>query len=223
MAAGCDVRYEKRAVKIDPAAKQVLFADGSREGYESLICTLPLNHTMAMAGLSVDERPDPATSVLVLNLGAKKGPRCPEDHWLYHPRTQAGFHRVGFYSNVDAAFLPRSARARQDRVSVYVERGYRSGLRPSDADIQSYAQEVVAELADWGFIAEAEVIDPTWIEVAYTWTTPGSQWKPKALRLLQNHGIYMVGRYARWSFQGIAESIRDGFFAGASFADRSRS
>ena len=28
--------------------------------------------------------------------------------------------------------------------------------------------------------------------------------------------IYMVGRY-RWIFQGIADSIKDGFYAGASF------
>jgi hypothetical protein len=26
----------------------------------------------------------------------------------------------------------------------------------------------------------------------------------------------MVGRYARWSFQGTADSIKDGFYAGAS-------
>ena len=223
MAARCDVRYGKRAVKIDPRSKQVIFADGSAQGFESLICTLPLNETMAMAGLAVDESPDPATSVLVLNLGASKGPRCPDDHWLYHPRGKAGFHRVGFYSNVDASFLPRSAREKRDRVSIYVERGYRQGARPSEAEVQSYAKAVVAELTDWGFIAGAEVVDPTWIEVAYTWTMPGSQWKAKATRLLQSHGIYMVGRYARWAFQGIAESIRDGFFAGASFADRSRS
>jgi hypothetical protein len=27
----------------------------------------------------------------------------------------------------------------------------------------------------------------------------------------------MVGRYARWVFQGIADSIKDGFYAGACF------
>lgn len=221
MASRCDVRYGKRVVKIDLQAKQALFACGSSENYESLICTLPLNETMAMAGLAVDESPDLATSVLVLNVGARKGTRCPDDHWLYHPHTHTGFHRVGFYSNVDASFLPRSAREKRDRVSIYVERGFLAGQRPPEAEIERYAQAVVRELTEWGFIADAEVVDPTWIDVAYTWVMPGSQWKSKAIRLLQSHGIYMVGRYARWSFQGIAESIRDGFFAGASFADRS--
>lgn len=222
MAARCDVRYGKRATKIDVGAKQVLFADGSLERYEALICTLPLDQTMAMADLKVDEAPDPATSVLVLNLGAQRGLRCPDDHWLYHPRTRSGFHRVGFYSNVDDTFLPRSSRGKQSHVGIYVERSFRAGQRPSDVELQAYSEAVITELTDWGFISGLEVVDPTWIDVAYTWSMPGSHWKPKALACLHSHDIYMVGRYARWAFQGIAESIRDGFYAGASFLDRRR-
>ncbi|MDZ7619369.1 MAG: protoporphyrinogen oxidase-like protein, partial [Patescibacteria group bacterium] len=96
-------------------------------------------------------------------------------------------------------------------------RAYVGGNRPSDEEIEQYGQNVVAELIEWGFLEEAEVVDPTWIDVAYTWSAPGSQWKQKALKLLEEHGIYMVGRYARWNFQGIADSIRDGFHAGACF------
>ena len=60
------------------------------------------------------------------------------------------------------------------------------------------------------------MVDPTWIDVAYTWSWPGSTWRVKALKALEEHGIYQVGRYARWVFQGIAESIKDGFIAGNS-------
>jgi len=34
---------------------------------------------------------------------------------------------------------------------------------------------------------------------------------------LEKRGVYQIGRYGRWVFQGIADSIKDGFFAGASF------
>ena len=37
------------------------------------------------------------------------------------------------------------------------------------------------------------------------------------MRLLQQHDIYMVERYARWIFQGITDSIKDGIYAGVSF------
>jgi len=184
---------------------------------EALISTLPLNQMMAMTSLTVAAPPDPATSVLVLNVGARRGPSCPDDHWLYHPATRNGFHRVGCYSNVDRHFLPRSARERGDRVSLYIERAFSSGSRPSEEETQAYAGDVVRELQEWGYILEAEVVDPTWIDVAYTWSWPGSTWKGLALKALEEHGIFQVGRYGRWIFQGIADSIRDGFFVGSCF------
>ena len=64
---------------------------------------------IAMSGLAVDGTPEPYTSVLVLNIGAVRGPECPEDHWLYNPDATSGLHRVGFYSNVDTHFLPASS------------------------------------------------------------------------------------------------------------------
>jgi protoporphyrinogen oxidase len=216
MADSCDVRYGKRAARIDARGKEVHFADGSRLAYDTLISTLPLNRMLELTGLAVEAEPDPYTSVLVLNLGARRGGQCPDDHWLYLPRTASGFHRVGFYSNVDRSFLPASSRARGDRVSIYVERAYAGGQKPTAAESESYSQAVIRELQQWGFIEDVEVIDPTWIEVAYTWAWPGSQWKPQALRALEAHDISQVGRYGRWVFQGIADSIRDGFFVGAS-------
>jgi protoporphyrinogen oxidase len=220
MAARSDIRYGKRAVKIDPQRKVIFFADNSIQGYSSLLCTLPLNKTIEMAGLSVDARPDPYTSVLVLNIGAIKGPSCPAHHWLYNPDAKSGLHRVGFYSNVDRSFLPRSRREQDSAVSIYVERAFHGGAQPSDAEVGAYARAVVAELTSWRFIEHAEVVDPTWIDVAYTWEWPGSKWKSLALRVLEERDIFMVGRYGRWIFQGIADSIRDGFFAGASVRER---
>ena len=60
----------------------------------------------------------------------------------------------------------------------------------------------------------ADVVDPTYIDVAYTWSWPGSRYRVKALQALEEREIHQVGRYGRWVFQGIADSIRDGFFVG---------
>ena len=214
MAESCRVHYNKRVVKIDVQSKEVYFEDGTVEPYDEIISTLPLNRMMEMTGLDVGERPDPATSVLVVNIGAVKGPNCPEEHWLYIPRSRAGFHRVGFYSNVDPSFLPASRREHRDCVSIYVEKAYREGKKPSQAELDRLAWDIVQELQEWGWIKEAEVVDPTWIDVAYTWSWPGSTWRAKALKALEEYGIYQVGRYARWVFQGIVDSISDGFIAG---------
>lgn len=218
VAARCDINYGRRAIKINPADKEVLFADGSRAGYAALLSTLPLNRTIEMAGIHLHAKPDPSPSVLVLNIGAVKGPCCPEDHWVYVPASKAGFHRVGFYSNVDDSFLPKSFRGRGDRVSVYVERAYAEGKKPDAAEITAYGQDGIRELQGWDWLRDVDVIDPTWIEVAYTWSWAGSQWRPQALAALEACDIYPVGRYARWVFQGIADSIRDGLLAGAAMS-----
>jgi protoporphyrinogen oxidase len=211
----CDLRYGKRAMEIDVNARKLRFEDGSCEGYDALISTLPLNHMMSMTGLEVAEQPDPGTSVLVLNIGAKRGPKCPDDHWIYVPESRSGFHRVGCYSNVDASFLPSSSRESGDRVSLYIERATQTPISPEDT--RKYQDDVVRELQDWGYIEEAEAVDPTWIEVAYTWSRPGSRWRESAMAKLEDAGIHPVGRYARWVFQGIADSLRDGLYAGAAY------
>jgi protoporphyrinogen oxidase len=215
LAAQIEVHFGARAVAIDVAGRTVRFADGAVVPYRSLVSTLPLHTTLALAGLETEAPADPYTSVLVLNLGAVRGPRCPKAHWLYNCRTRAAFHRVGFYSNVDPVFLPRAARARRDRVAIYVERAYVGGARPTPAEERAYVTEAIAELQAWGFIEAVEVADPTWIDVAYTWAWPGSTWREEALALLRRHRIEPVGRYGRWIFQGIAESIRDGLSVGA--------
>ncbi len=217
MSSNCDIHYNKRTTRIDPLSRRVEFEDGSTLQYDRLISTLPLNAVLKMTGSIVDFTTDPHSSVLVLNIGAQRGPRCPDDHWLYLPSSASGFHRVGFYSNVDAQFLPASARSLGTRVSVYVERAYLPGERPSKAQENEYVQAAVRELQDFGFITDVEVVDPTWIEVAYTWSWPRSKWRFSALQMLESHGIFQVGRYGRWIFQGIADSLRDGFVVGSSF------
>jgi len=215
MANQCDVHYGKRAVKIDIDRKEVFFDDDSVLPYGMLISTLPLNKMMQLADLSVNDAPDPFTSVIVLNIGARRGSRCPDDQWIYIPESSSGFHRVGFYSNVDPSFLPHSKRKSSNRVSIYVERAYMGGARPSDAEIKQYTQNVIKELQEWGFIEDIEVVDPTWIDVAYTWSWPGSNWKQQSIEKLEQCDIYQVGRYGRWAFQGIAKSIHDGLVIGA--------
>jgi protoporphyrinogen oxidase len=215
LAARCDVRYGKTIVRIDAPGRTLAFADGTEAPYGRLISSLPLNRVMEMTGLEVDAPPDPYTSVLVLNVGAVRGPRLPEDHWLYVPGTRSGFHRVGVYSNVDPAFLPVSARPGRTRASLYIERACPGGARPDAGATRALTEATLRELRDWGFIGDVEVAHPTFIDVAYTWSWPGSPWKTQALRALQEHGIFQAGRYGRWVFQGIMDSIREGLLCGA--------
>ena len=192
MAQHCTVHYGKRVIRVDVHEKIVYFADGTEIPYKTIISTLPLNTMLTMTNMQLDATADPFTSVLVLNIGALKGRYCPDDHWLYTSDARSGFHRVGFYSNIDRFFLPKSAQISNNRVSLYIERAYPGGVKPEAEDIASYRGAVIQELQAWDFIREVEVCDPTWVEVAYTWSYPDSCWKDEALQALETHGIYQT-------------------------------
>ncbi len=218
MAKRCRIRYASTVVAIDPRARMLRLGDGNELAYARLISTLPLDRMLALTGIAVDAPADPRTSVLVLNIAARRGRNCPDCHWSYLPGSAAGFHRVGFYDNVERSFLPRSRRSGEELVSLYVERAFPAGARPDGPQCAAYAARAVAELQAWEFIGEALLVDPTWIDVAYTWSWPSSAWRSQAIAALDAVGIVQVGRYARWTFQGIAGSIGDGLAAGAAAA-----
>jgi hypothetical protein len=101
---------------------------------------------------------------------------------------------------------------------MYVERAFPSGEAPSTSEIVSYTDSVIGELRERAYIGATQVVSPSWVEVAYTWRIPGSRWRDRALAALADEGIQQVGRYGRWHFQGIADSVREGLAVGESLA-----
>jgi protoporphyrinogen oxidase len=207
----CQVRYNAKISAIDVSNRLLIFEDGTETRYRTLVSTVPLDQALKLAGITVPDLPDPYTSVLVINIGAERGSACPDVHWQYEPDSDSGFHRIGFYSNVDRSFLPRQFQSDGGAVSLYVERAYRGGCKPDQATIDSYCASVVDELRGRGYIGEVHVLDPSWVDVAYTWRYAGSNWQAQAIKALSEAGIEQAGLYGTWHIQGIADSIRDGY------------
>ena len=217
LADGCRVELETGVRAID-VKDRCVHVDGRTIPYERLLSTLPLNALAAMTGGADALGPaDPHTAVLVLNLGVRL-PDTPAarhgQHWLYVPDSVTGFHRVGYYSNVDPLFLPPDRRDTARHASLYVELAYPGATRPDATALDQTASAVCAELTRLGLVEEVLVQDQTWVDVAYTWTTPGSDWVQRARRASVEAGIESIGRYGRWTFQGIAASFKEGVQAG---------
>lgn len=221
MAQRCRISCNKKVVGIEAANRSLRFADGNARKYGVLISTLPLFRILEIAGIGVAAPPDPYVSVLVLNIGGTRGANCPQEHWLYIGGAHSGFHRVGFYSNIDRSFLPQSLRPSPQAVSLYVEKAFPGGAKPSPQQMDRHAAQIISELQAWGWLDGVDVADPTWIEVAYTWRAPQSRWPKLALEALEQQGIYSIGRYGRWATgllqQGLAQALEMGFQAGATF------
>lgn len=177
MASKCEIRKEE-IVSIDPEKRLI-----NGQPYDKIISTIPLNRIMAMIR---DDDPDPATSVAVMNIGAEKGCKCPDYHWIYLPRP---LYRVGFYSNVNPEFAPPG------HVSIYCEGTH---------------MDTVKLLQKWEWIGKIKYADTKFIYPAYTWRMPDSTWREDSIAFLKEKGILQIGRYGAWRFQGIAESIKEG-------------
>lgn len=209
----CRLRLASPVCGIDLRERAVHLEGGEVIPYRHLVSTLPLDRTLALAGLAAPGRPDPATAVLVVNVGGVAGTRCPPYHWVYFPVSQSGFHRIGFYSNVARHFLPEAGQA--SLVSMYIERSFRPETLPPPVELERQAQAMVREVVAMGLLEEPLAVHWNTIATAYTWRWPGSSWQQDAQRLLEEHGVIPAGRFGRWTFQGIAESIGQGLMVGA--------
>lgn len=201
MASQCDIHYGKRAVQINYISKKVRFQDGEEVRYDRLISTIPLNNALALCG-----RQDftlPYSSVLVINIGAEPDVMFPQQHWLYVPFCKSGFHRLGFYTNVEPAKAP------EGKVSISVEMAFPPGLDFDDIDVEGATKDIVNELIAWRFIKNVVVTDPTWVKTAYTWMETLEE-RERHIQWLKERDIICVGRYATWKFQGLCESIQQG-------------
>ena len=98
---------------------------------------------------------------------------------------------------------------------MYVERAFPEGPRLAEEVTRTYINNVVQELQEWQWIDDVEVVHPTWTDMAYTWAWPNSNWRKRAIQTLETYEIYQAGRYGRWVFQGIADSVREGLLIGA--------
>lgn len=207
MADPLNIHYNKTVDRIDTKKKFVKFTDGSEVNYNNLISTMPLTVLLRKCGIDIPKitkqaNSMPSTSVFVMNVGCEVGLDMPEDHWIYIPFSKSDFYRVGFYSNVDQSFAP------EGKASLYCEMSFVG--EPNMDNLMTNANVFLDELRSRGWIGKIDVVRTDIIRPAYTWVFPHTQIN-ECLDYLKTLGIHSTGRYGKWRFQGISESIRDGW------------
>ncbi|MEM4325820.1 MAG: FAD-dependent oxidoreductase [Candidatus Pacearchaeota archaeon] len=221
MAERCNIKYNKELKRLNISEKKIIFSDKTTLEYDYLITTIPLNNLLKMSEFK--DYTLPYTSVLVLNAGVELGNSKIAKHgyhWLYIPDAKSKFHRIGYYSNVDPEiFLPKGLDP--DKYgSLYIEFAFRGGENPKPKDLEILRKNTFKELKEWGFIKNVLVSDFTWIDVAYTWNIQNSNQVNKIINQLREKGIYSIGRFGGWNFQGIAKSIKEGIQIGLSLKNK---
>jgi protoporphyrinogen oxidase len=208
-------RKGSAAVKVDPRARSVTFADGSRASYRVLVSTLPLKALVAL----IDGVPDAvrhataqlrATNVTYWDVGVK-GANAPGDaHWIYFPEPELPFYRAGSASAAVPSLAPAGHR------SYYVEVSHAGALRVGDA-------EVLAGMRRAGLLGPREepvLMHHTTVEGAYVIMDHAyGPARATVLEWLTAQGILSVGRYGAWTY----DSMEGAMVQGRDAAARARS
>lgn len=188
------IHLGESVVEIDTDSKTVTTDRGSYH-YDHLISTLPLNRFIDMAHCG-DSHLLHSNKIVVLNLGFDLPSRDKEVNWVYFPGDEV-FYRVGFYNNI----------APREKMSLYVEIGLRSD---EPVDIDRLLQRTLVDLRRVHITDQHQLVShhAIIVEPAYVHITHDSKAETqRVIESMRRQSVYMVGRYARWEYSAIDDSI----------------
>jgi protoporphyrinogen oxidase len=195
------ISLNRAAVRVDAKKRVVHFADGSSEGYDLLLSSMPLDLLVGMlSGVEFDLNIKPLhhSTVTIVGIGIKG--QVPESLqtkcWMYFPEDKAPFFRATVFSNYSHynapegtwSLMTETASSRYvpfpngDFEQLVIEGAKRTRLIPADAKIESV----------WSF------------QAGYGYPTPSlgrDAVLERALPALAQHGIYSRGRFGAWKYE----------------------
>ena len=167
--------------------------------YDRLISTIPFPKLLCLCGISFDRPLYTCNKVLVLNIGFNKKGIDQTNHWVYYPEAKYLFYRVGFYDNIVSS----------DRLSVYVEIGYRE---EDQIDIDMAFVRVLKDLREARLISDHKVVSfcPVIMNPAYVHVTKEMEKdRDEKMEHLSRFGVYSIGRYGSWTYCSIEDNIKE--------------
>jgi UDP-galactopyranose mutase len=208
-----ELRLRTVVKRVHTGERWIETGDGERLTYDALVSTIPLPRLAKIAAdlpaeLTGKAQGLPCVGTAFIHLGLAK-PRPEDDsHWEYFPDPSLAFHRLHVPENYAPDMVPAG------RGSVVAEVSFRHDERP---DLDALADRVVADLVKIGRIAgEDEIVarDARAFRYTYSFQTPAAERVRRALREeLGRRGVHLAGRYARWEYLHMDQSIVGGFEA----------
>ena len=117
-------------------------------------------------------------------------------HWIYVPKKEYPFYRVGVYSNVTKSLVPKNC------YSLYIEM---SDIKDCDKIIPILKKTGIMNIDD-------EVISLNVIDMKYAYVIFNKDRKKTLdtiFKFLKANNIYCTGRYGSWEYSFIEKNIID--------------
>jgi protoporphyrinogen oxidase len=200
-----NLRLRACVASVDVERKEVVLADGTREPYDYLLNTMPLDRLVqSISG----EVPDVVrcqagklrhSGSYIVGVGVQQ-PVPSKKCWMYFPEDNAPFYRVTYLSNYSPEVVPDASR----QYSLLAEVSH-SGLKPVDRT--TIVEDTIQGMVNTRLLSEADradIVDTWLIERDYTYPTPSLE-RDGALRVLlpwlESRDIFSRGRLGAWRYE----------------------
>ena len=200
-----NLRLDAPVASVDIERKEVMLQDGSRERYDILLNTTPLDLLVrTMSGEVPDEIRCQASRLrhsgsYIVGIGVDQ-PSPSKKCWMYFPESNSPFYRVTYLSNYSPEVVPDASR----NYSLLAEISH-SEFKPVDRE--RVVEDTVKGMINTRLLSErdrADIIDTHVIERDYTYPTPSLE-RDEALRVLhpwlESRDIYSRGRFGAWRYE----------------------
>jgi UDP-galactopyranose mutase len=199
------LRLNAPTVAVDAARKEVVLADGTREPYDLLLSTMPMDLLVRSLHGDVPEEVIAQSQRLrhsgsyIVGVGIEQ-PAPSNKNWMYFPEDDCPFYRVTYLSNYSPEVVPDPG----THYSLLCEIS-RSEFKPVDP--ACVVEETIQGLVNTKLIGDADrpdIVDTHVISRDYTYPIPSLE-RDAALRAihpwLESQDIYSRGRFGAWRYE----------------------
>ncbi|MBI4341284.1 MAG: FAD-dependent oxidoreductase [Candidatus Omnitrophica bacterium] len=214
------LQFNKRVARIDLTRRLIWFADGTDVAFERAISTIPLpelRRVLAPLPDAVSAAFDRLRwlSLFVLHLGVRDD-AIPAFDWAYFPEPDVPFFRVGCPSRYAPDSAPAGCRTLSAEVSF-------SSWKPLPDQAQ-LIHDIIDALMRVGLLSSpASMEAQTIARITYGYPIYDHAYRDATdtiLAFLRHHGIVPAGRFGRWAYLSLEDSLIDGMRAAQACRER---
>jgi UDP-galactopyranose mutase len=200
-----NLRLNAKTVAVDAGNHEILLEDGTRERYDYLLSTMPMDLLVGSMNGDVPETVRDQASKLrhsgsyIVGVGIRQ-PAPSKKCWMYYPESNCPFYRLTYLSNYSPEVVPDAS----TNYSLLAEIS-RSEFKPVSKC--TVIDETIQGMVNTRMISESDredIVDTHVIDRDYTYPIPSLE-RDQALATihpwLESVGIFSRGRFGAWRYE----------------------